>query len=40
MRAAYDTFGDAARTHALKVVLEATPVAPELPEREETAVGV
>jgi alcohol dehydrogenase len=38
--AAYDTFGDAARTHALKVVLEAAPVGPELPEREGVAVGV
>src|SRR4051794_7839769 len=35
--AAYDTFGDAARTHALKVVLEATPVAHDLAEREEVA---
>ena len=37
---AYDTFGDAARTHALKVVLEATPVGRRLPEREEVTVGV
>ncbi len=37
---AYDTFGDAARTHALKVVLEAAPVGRELPEREQVMVGV
>jgi alcohol dehydrogenase len=36
---AYDVFADAARTHALKVVLEAVPVGPELMEREEAAVG-
>jgi alcohol dehydrogenase len=36
---AYDTFGDAARTHAVKVVLEAGPVGPELMEREEVLVG-
>ena len=38
--AAYDVFGDAARTHALKVVLEAAPVGEELMEREEVTVGV
>src|SRR5215218_74619 len=38
--AAYDTFGDAARTHALKVVLEATPVAREPAERDEALVTV
>ena len=38
--AAYDAFGDAARTHALKVVLEAEPVGHELMEREQAAVGV
>jgi len=38
--AAYDTFGDAARTHALKVVLEATPVAGEPAERDEALVTV
>src|SRR5215208_580211 len=38
--AAYDTFGDAARTHALKVVLEATPVARESAERDEALVAV
>src|SRR5438874_5650191 len=32
--AAYDVFGDAARTHALKVVLEAAPVGEELMESE------
>jgi alcohol dehydrogenase len=39
---AYDTFGDAAATHALKVVLEAEPVAHEpVPHREElVGVGV
>jgi alcohol dehydrogenase len=37
---AYDTFGDAAHTHALKVVLEATPVGRESREREEVMVGV
>jgi alcohol dehydrogenase len=37
---AYDTFGDAAHTHALKVVLEATPVERESREREEVMVGV
>ena len=38
--AAYDVFGDAARTHALKVVLEAAPVGEELMESEEVTVGV
>ena len=40
--AAYDTFGDAARTGALKVVLEATPVAFESAEaeREEAVLAV
>jgi len=38
--AAYDTFGDAARTHALKVVLEATPVAAAPAEREEVMAAV
>ena len=38
--AAYDTFGDAARTHALKVVLEATPVARESAERDEALAAV
>jgi alcohol dehydrogenase len=37
---AYDTFGDAAATHALKVVLEAAPVAARAAERETVAVGV
>ena len=37
--AAYDVFGDAANTNALKVVLEATPVAEEQPAREEALVG-
>jgi len=37
--AAYDVFGDAASTNALKVVLEATPVAEEQPAREEALVG-
>jgi len=37
--AAYDVFGDAANTNALKVVLEATPVAGEQPAREEALVG-
>jgi alcohol dehydrogenase len=37
--AAYDVFGDAANTKALKVVLEATPVAEEQPAREEALVG-
>jgi alcohol dehydrogenase len=38
--AAYDVFGDAARTHALKVVLEAVPVGHELMQPEEVTVGV
>jgi len=38
--AAYDVFADAARTHALKVVLEAAPVAARSEAREEVAVGV
>ncbi len=38
--AAYDTFGDAARTHALKVVLDGTPVAREPAAREEMTAGV
>jgi alcohol dehydrogenase len=33
--AAYDTFGDAAKTQALKVVLEGAPVGHELAERQE-----
>ena len=38
--AAYDTFGDAARTHALKVVLEAEPAdRAATPERQEALVG-
>jgi alcohol dehydrogenase len=37
--AAYDTFADAAATNALKVVLEATPLAPELAQREEALAG-
>jgi len=37
---AYDVFGAPAESHALKVVLEAVPVAHELMEREEVAVGV
>jgi alcohol dehydrogenase len=37
---AYDTFGDAAATHALKVVLEAAPVASRAAEHEKVAVGV
>jgi alcohol dehydrogenase len=37
--AAYDVFGDAASTNALKVVLEATPVTEEQPTREEALVG-
>jgi alcohol dehydrogenase len=37
--AAYDVFGDAASTNALKVVLEATRVAEEQPAREEALVG-
>jgi alcohol dehydrogenase len=36
---AYDTFADAAGTHALKVVLQATPVAGEPAEREEALAG-
>jgi alcohol dehydrogenase len=36
---AYETFGDAARTHALKVVLEAEPVTPVAAEHEEALVG-
>ena len=35
---AYDVFGDAAKSHALKVVLEAAPVARELVERHEVPV--
>jgi len=38
MMAAYDTFTDAARTHALKVVLEAAPAGHELRERQEALV--
>ncbi len=38
--AAYDTFADAAKTHALKVVLEADPVGHELMKKEEVAIGV
>ena len=37
---AYDVFAAAAETHALKVVLEATPVAHELLPAEVVAVGV
>jgi alcohol dehydrogenase len=37
---AYDVFGAAAETHALKVVLEAVPVSHELTERREVGVGV
>ena len=37
--AAYDVFGDAANTNALKVVLEATSVTEEQPAREEALVG-
>ena len=37
--AAYDTFADAAKTNALKVVLEAVPVAHEQLPREEALVG-
>ncbi|MBV8080951.1 MAG: alcohol dehydrogenase catalytic domain-containing protein, partial [Actinobacteria bacterium] len=37
---AYDVFGAAADTHALKVVLEATPVAALPPAAEKVAVGV
>ena len=37
--AAYDTFADAANTHALKVVLEADPVAHEQVEPEKALVG-
>jgi alcohol dehydrogenase len=38
---AYDTFGDAAATHALKVVLEAAPVGQKpVPERELVGAGV
>jgi alcohol dehydrogenase len=37
--AAYDTFADAANTHALKVVLEADSVAHEQVEREKALVG-
>ena len=36
---AYETFGDAARTHALKVVLEAEPVTPAAAEHAEALVG-
>ena len=36
---AYDVFGAAADTHALKVVLEATPISHEPSEREELRVG-
>jgi alcohol dehydrogenase len=36
---AYDTFAEAARTHAIKVVLEAAPTGRELIEREEALVG-
>lgn len=38
--AAYEVFADAANTNALKVVLEATPVASEAELREETLVGL
>jgi alcohol dehydrogenase len=37
---AYDVFADAANTHALKVVLQAVPVAQEPAERQQVAVGV
>jgi alcohol dehydrogenase len=37
---AYDVFAAAAETHALKVVLEATPVASKQPTTEEVAIGV
>ena len=37
--AAYDVFADAANTNALKVVLEATPVAGDHSVREEALVG-
>ena len=37
---AYDVFGDAASTNALKVVLEATPVAEEQPTREGELAGL
>ena len=37
---AYDVFAAAAETHALKVVLEGTPVGHELLAREEAHVGV
>jgi alcohol dehydrogenase len=37
---AYEAFGDAARTHALKVVLEAEPAAGVAAEQEEAFVGV
>ena len=36
---AYETFGDAAHTHALKVVLEAEPVTPAADEQREALVG-
>jgi alcohol dehydrogenase len=36
---AYETFGDAAHTHALKVVLEAEPATPAAAERREALVG-
>ena len=38
--AAYDAFGDAGRTHALKVVLEAVPSEDRRMERQEALVGV
>jgi alcohol dehydrogenase len=37
---AYDVFGDAAHSHALKVVLEAVPLGHESSDREKVAVGV
>ena len=37
---AYDVFAAAAETHALKVVLEGTPVAAERLARQEAYVGV
>jgi alcohol dehydrogenase len=37
--AAYDVFGDAAKTHALKVVLSALPVAPLVPTADTPAVA-
>ena len=37
---AYDVFGAAAETHALKVVLQAVPVGHELVERHEVEIAV